>query len=125
MWCAIAAVNVLQEAGLRRIRTVLGVDGVRVHNGLTGPRIVRWDDVTGVRVQGRWDACSALRRRNGRDVELPGVPVEVAPRPSRWLGDVRAAAIVAGRPYAKPDDLVSKGVLTEALFANIKDVVAY
>ena len=41
------------------------------------------------------------------------------------IGDVRAAAIVAGRPYAKPDDLVSKGVLTEALFANIKDVVAY
>ena len=47
--------------------------------------------------------------------------IEVLP----GIGDVRAAAIVAGRPYAKPDDLVSKGVLTEALFANIKDVVAY
>ena len=41
------------------------------------------------------------------------------------IGDVRAAAIVAGRPYTKPDDLVSKGVLTEDLFSRIKDLVAY
>lgn len=47
--------------------------------------------------------------------------IEVLP----GIGDVRAAAIVAGRPYAKPDDMVSKGVLTEALFASIKDLVAY
>ena len=47
--------------------------------------------------------------------------IEVLP----GIGDVRAAAVVAGRPYAKPEDLVSKGVLTEAQFAGIKDVVAY
>ena len=41
------------------------------------------------------------------------------------IGDVRAAAIVAGRPYATPNDLVTKGVLTEALYGRIKDLVAY
>ena len=41
------------------------------------------------------------------------------------IGDVRSKAIVAGRPYATPQDLVAKGVLTQALFDKIKDVVAY
>ena len=47
--------------------------------------------------------------------------IEVLP----GIGDVRAAAIVAGRPYAKPEDLVGKSVLTEAQFAHIKDLIAY
>ncbi len=47
--------------------------------------------------------------------------IEVLP----GIGDVRAAAIVAGRPYAKPDDLVGKGVLTEAQFDHVKDLIAY
>lgn len=41
------------------------------------------------------------------------------------IGDVRAAAIVAGRPYKTPNDLVIKGVLTQALYDRIKDLVAY
>lgn len=41
------------------------------------------------------------------------------------IGDVRAAAIVSGRPYAAPNDLVTKGVLTEALYDRIKNLVAY
>lgn len=47
--------------------------------------------------------------------------IEVLP----GIGDVRAAAIVEGRPYRSPDDLVSKGVLTEAQFANIKEMIAH
>ena len=41
------------------------------------------------------------------------------------IGDVRSKAIVAGRPYAKPDDLVGKQVLTQALFDKIKDLIAF
>lgn len=41
------------------------------------------------------------------------------------IGDVRSKAIVAGRPYAAPHDLVGKGVLTEALYDKIKDVIAF
>ncbi len=41
------------------------------------------------------------------------------------IGEVRAAAIVAGRPYATPNDLVTKGVLTAALYDRIKDLVAH
>jgi DNA uptake protein ComE-like DNA-binding protein len=39
------------------------------------------------------------------------------------IGPVRAAAIVKGRPYAKPEDLVGKGVLTQGVFDGIKPLV--
>lgn len=39
------------------------------------------------------------------------------------IGDVRAAAIVKGRPYAKPEDLVSNKVLTQMQFDAIKTLV--
>ena len=41
------------------------------------------------------------------------------------IGDKTAPKIVNGRPYATPDDLVSKKVLTSSQFAKIKDVVTY
>lgn len=41
------------------------------------------------------------------------------------IGDVRAGQIVAGRPYASPGDLVAKGVLTQAAYDKIKDLVTY
>ena len=41
------------------------------------------------------------------------------------VGDVRSKAIVAGRPYAAPDDLVKRNILTQGVFDRIKDVVAF
>jgi DNA uptake protein ComE-like DNA-binding protein len=41
------------------------------------------------------------------------------------VGDVRSKAIVAGRPYATPADLVAKKVLTQGVYDGIKDLVAY
>ena len=41
------------------------------------------------------------------------------------IGDKTAPKIVAGRPYATPQDLVTKKILTAAQFAKIKDVVTY
>ena len=41
------------------------------------------------------------------------------------VGDVRSKAIVAGRPYAAPADLVAKKVLTPGVYDGIKDLVAY
>lgn len=41
------------------------------------------------------------------------------------IGDVRAREIVAGRPYASAQDLVTKKVLTDALFEKVKDLVAW
>jgi len=41
------------------------------------------------------------------------------------VGGARAKAIVAGRPYATPDDLVTKKVLAAGVFAKMKDLVAY
>ena len=41
------------------------------------------------------------------------------------IGDVRSKAIVAGRPYASPDDLVAKKVLTPAVLDGIKGLITY
>ena len=41
------------------------------------------------------------------------------------VGEKTAPKIVDARPYATPDELVSKKVLTAAQFAKIKDVIAY
>ena len=41
------------------------------------------------------------------------------------VGDVRAKAIVAGRPYATPADLVTKKVLSQGVLDGVKDLVAY
>jgi competence protein ComEA len=39
------------------------------------------------------------------------------------IGPVRAAAIVKARPFATPQDLVTKGVLTQSIFNGIKELV--
>ena len=41
------------------------------------------------------------------------------------IGEARAKEIVAGRPYASPQDLVTKKVLTEGVFEKMKDLVAW
>ena len=41
------------------------------------------------------------------------------------IGALRARAIVAGRPYATPQDLVTKKVLTAGVFTKMQDLVAY
>ena len=41
------------------------------------------------------------------------------------VGDVRSKAIVAGRPYAAPEDLVKKSILTQAVFDKVKGVIAF
>ena len=41
------------------------------------------------------------------------------------IGDVRSKAIVAGRPYASPQDLVTKGVLTQGVLDKSRDVLAW
>ena len=40
------------------------------------------------------------------------------------IGEVRSRAIVGGRPYASPQDLVTKKVLTQNQFDKIKDMIA-
>lgn len=41
------------------------------------------------------------------------------------IGDKTAPKIVNGRPYASPQDLVTKGIVTDAQLAKIKDLVTY
>lgn len=43
----------------------------------------------------------------------------------KGIGDVRSKAIVSGRPYATPQDLVTKGVLTQGVYNGMKDLVTY
>ena len=39
------------------------------------------------------------------------------------IGDVRAAAIIKGRPYKAKDELVDKKILTDDTYAAIKDSI--
>lgn len=39
------------------------------------------------------------------------------------IGDARATAIVKGRPYKNPNELVSKNILTQGVLDGIKDMI--
>jgi competence protein ComEA len=39
------------------------------------------------------------------------------------IGEVRAKAIIKGRPYTRKDELVDKNVLTEGVYDKIKDQI--
>ena len=41
----------------------------------------------------------------------------------RGIGDARADAIIKGRPYKGKDELVQKGIVPEAVYADIKDKI--
>jgi competence protein ComEA len=41
----------------------------------------------------------------------------------KGIGDVTAGKIVKGRPYSGKDDLVKKKILTEKVYADIKDQI--
>lgn len=41
----------------------------------------------------------------------------------RGIGDVRAAAIVKGRPYARKDGLARKGVMPQAVYDEIREQI--
>ncbi len=41
----------------------------------------------------------------------------------KGIGDVRAKAIIAGRPYKGKDELVQKNILTEGVYNGIKNKI--
>jgi len=43
----------------------------------------------------------------------------------KGIGDVRSKAIVSGRPYATPQDLVTKKVLSQGTYDGMKDAITY
>lgn len=41
----------------------------------------------------------------------------------KGIGEARAKAIIRGRPYARKDDLVHKGIISESVYGHIKDQI--
>jgi len=41
----------------------------------------------------------------------------------KGIGDVRAAAILKGRPYARKDELVRKGIVPQAVYDEIREQI--
>ncbi len=65
--------------------------------------------------------ASLARRPARRSTSTPRASAELDALPQ--IGPVRAAAIIGGRPYATPDDLVAKHILTQHIYDRIKDRV--
>ena len=59
-----------------------------------------------------------------RVLEMGGFPSDVEGlRALPGIGDARADAIIRARPYARPEELVSKGGVPQAVFDRIKAAV--
>jgi competence protein ComEA len=41
----------------------------------------------------------------------------------KGIGEVRAAAIVKGRPYARKDELVRRGILPQAVYDQVRESI--
>ncbi len=66
------------------------------------------------------DAKAGAKKAEPMDINTASEK-ELATLPG--IGDARAKAIVKGRPYKGKDDLVSKKILTEKVYAEIKDQI--
>lgn len=85
-----------------------------------------WDDVTALST--KKVMAQPVFARNKERFALADINTSSAADIAKTLpgiGEKTAPKIVAGRPYASPQDLVTKKVLTAAQFAKIKDVVTY
>ena len=66
------------------------------------------------------DAKAGAKKAEPMDINTASEK-ELATLPG--IGEVRAKAIIKGRPYKGKDDLVTKKILTEKVYAEIKDQV--
>ena len=85
-----------------------------------------WDDLADL-VKKKAMAQGVLDRNKDR-LALANINTSSAADMAKTLpgiGDKTAPKIVQGRPYATPQDLVTKKVLTDGQFSKIKDLVTY
>ena len=59
-------------------------------------------------------AASVLDINKASQSELEALPT---------IGKAKAAKIIAGRPWKGKDDLVAKGILSDAEYAKVKDLI--
>ena len=85
-----------------------------------------WDDLTDL-VKRKAMAQSVYDRNKDR-FALANINTSSAADMAKTLpgiGDKTAPKIVNGRPYATPDELVGKKVISQAQYNKIKDVITY
>lgn len=85
-----------------------------------------WDDLTALSTKKVMDRPTFARNKDRfalADINTSSA-AEIA-KTLPGIGEKTAPKIVAGRPYATPQDLVTKKILTAAQFAKIKNVIAY
>lgn len=113
----------INSATEQQLDTLPGVGPARAKGIISGRP---WDDLNdlvkkGVLTQNVLDGVKArlalanINTSSAADLAktLPGI------------GPVHSRAIVNGRPYGQPQDLVTKGVLTQNAFDKIKDLIAF
>ena len=113
----------INAATAQQLEALPGIGPVRAQAIVAGRPYTDLQDLVTKKVltQGVFDgakdrlALANINTSSAQDLEktLPGI------------GAVRSKAIVAGRPYATPQDLVAKKVLTQGVFDKIKEMIAY
>lgn len=113
----------INSATLDQLDTLNGVGEGRAKKIVAGRPYTSLDDLTTRKILTK----SVLDGAKSR-MALANINTSSAADLARTLpgiGDVRAAKIVATRPYAAPGDLVTKGVLTQPQFDAITGLVSF
>ncbi|MDB5798942.1 MAG: helix-hairpin-helix protein [Paucimonas sp.] len=77
---------------------------------------------TGNKASSKSDSAAADKGKSGATLDL-NTASEADLMTLPQIGDARAKAIVAGRPYARKDELVSKKIVTQKVYDGIKDKI--
>lgn len=113
----------INSASETELDALPGVGPVRAKSIVAGRP---WDDVNDLAKKGAvpQNVLAGMKDR----IALANINTSSAADMAKTLpgiGEVRARAIVNGRPYTGPQDLLTKKVLTQGVYDKVKDLVAY
>ena len=112
----------INSATLEQLDTLSGVGEARAKKIVAGRPYTSLDELVAKKVLTKSVLDGARAQMALANINTSGAADLARTLPG--IGDVRAAKIVASRPYAAPSDLVTKSVLTQAQFDAIAGLIS-